>query len=314
MKHDIYIGSKSGIDPGQLKQRIEIQLRLEKELAHPWIDFRYIEIQPPANLNRVLTNRERDVIDQALEKEFLIGFEFPHVWRGRDIDPCVSESMDDILEIAHIARELNVSYVFTNPGDIIRNGNFTVERWEYAKEAHLEALQQMSEIYPVAGIENTNPLRHLESEIVYGFWGMVPEDLVSFDFIVFDMAHAQFAVNHFHAEKKIESIAALQQIHMRENLLLEDYIFDLKEKIQVVHVANAIGLGDLNQEGLKMSEGDADCGGVISKIIDNRTSPIRFIAEPSPIPYGLDYYELGELMYLEEKEIFEYCHKHLQPI
>jgi hypothetical protein len=303
---NILIGSKSGIDPAQLSQRIAIQLRLEQEMEHPDISFRYIEIQPPSNLNRCLTINERCTIEDALENNFVIGFEFPHIWSGRDIDPCVPEGPEDLLEIAQIARNVGASYLFTNPGDIGGN-SFNIQRWTSAKEAHLDILQQISEIHPVAGIENANPVRHLETESVSGFFGMLPEDLLLFNFVVLDIAHAQFTVNHFKAPGRLESITALGKIHNRNKLSLEDYITTLKDKIQVVHVANAVGLGDIDKEGLLMSEGEADCDNFITTILKARSSLIRFVSEPSNIPYGIDYHALGELMYSEEKEIFNIC-------
>jgi hypothetical protein len=303
---NIFIGSKSGTDPAQIAQRIEIQLRLEKELIHPNISFRYIEIQPPGNLNRDLMIEERRQVEYALENNFTIGFEFPHIWSGRDIDPCVVERSEDILEIAQIARNVGASYIFINPGDI-GDSNFNIQRWNNAKEAHLNILQQIKEIHPVVGIENTNPIRHLESRKVYGFFGMFPDDLFLFDFVVLDIAHAQFTVNHFQAQEKISSIFALEQIHNRWKLNLHDYTAILKDKIQVVHVANAVGLGDLDKEGLVMSEGEADCNVFITDILKNRSTPIRFVAEPSNIPYGIDFHALGDIMYSEEKEIFSAC-------
>ncbi len=74
-------------------------------------------------------------------------------------------------------------------------------------------------------------------------------------------------------------------------------------------MANAIGLGDIDKEGLLMSEGEADCGLFITNVLKNRTTPIRFVAEPSNIPYGIDFHALGDLMYSEEKEIFNICHE-----
>lgn len=303
---NVFIGSKSGIDPVQLSQRVEIQMRLEKEMNCPDISFRYVEIQPPSNLNRSLTIEERRTIEDALENDFMIGFEFPHIWSGRDIDPCVPEGVNDLLEIAFIAHKLDVSYIFSNPGDLA-NTTYDIHRWTHAKDAHLKVVEQICEIHSVAGIENTNPIRHLESEDVYGFFGMLPEDLNLFEFVVLDIAHAQFTVNHFQAHRKLESINALEQIHNRKKLGLEDYIYMLRDKIQVVHVANAVGLGDIDKEGLVMSEGEADCDNFITKILNTRSSPIRFVAEPSHIPYGIDYCALGELMYSEEKEIFKIC-------
>lgn len=303
---NISIGSKSGIDPIQLSQRVEIQMRLEREMNCSDISFRYVEIQPPSNLNRSLTIEERRTIEDALENDFMIGFEFPHIWSGRDVDPCVSEGMNDLLEIAVIAHNLNVSYMFSNPGDLV-NTAYDIQRWEHAKDAHLNVLEQICEIHPVAGIENANPVRHLDSESVCGFFGMLPEDLLLFNFVVLDIAHAQFTVNHFKAPRRLESITALGEIHNRNKLSLEDYITTLKDKIQVVHVANAVGLGDIDKEGLLMSEGEADCDNFITTILNTRSSPIRFVSEPSNIPYGIDYHALGELMYSEEKKIFEIC-------
>lgn len=303
---NIFIGSKSGIDPVQLSQRVEIQMRLEKEMNYPDISFRYVEIQPPSNLNRSLTIEERRTIEDALENNFMIGFEFPHIWSGRDIDPCVPEGMNDLLEIAIIAHSLDVSYMFSNPGDLV-NSAYDIHRWKHAKDAHLKAFEQICEIHPIVGIENTNPIRHLDSKAVCGFFGILPEDLNLFEFVVLDIAHAQFAVNHFQAQRKLESITVLEQIHNRNKLSLEDYIYMLRDKIQVVHVANAVGLGDIDKEGLVMSEGEADCDNFITKILNIRSSPIRFVAEPSHIPYGIDYQALGNLMYSEEKKIFKIC-------
>ncbi|MCP3924051.1 MAG: hypothetical protein GY714_15845 [Desulfobacterales bacterium] len=302
----IYIGSKSGIDPEQLSQRIEIQLRLELELNHPDISFRYIEIQPPGNLNRSLTKEEQYVIDIALDKNFVIGFEFPHLWNGRDIDPCDYKSAGDIITIAGIAKEVGASYIFTNPGDI-SNHPYDRQRWEKARKAHIDIMQQLSEVHSSVGMENTNPIRHLDGYSVYGYFGMVPEDLFLFDFITLDIAHAQFAVNHFNRNERIESIESLEAIHQRETLSLDDYADILKDKIQVIHAANAIGLGEIDKEGLKLSEGQADCTRFIERVLKNRTTSIHIIAEPSHIPYNIDYFELGTIMYEEEKVLFEIC-------
>ncbi len=302
----VFIGSKSGIESSQLENRIDIQLRLESELSHPDVSFRYIEVQPPSNLNRDLSVEEHRALDLALDKNFLIGFEFPHLWSGRDVDPCMPETMKDLLEIATIASELGVDYLFTNPGDL-SGASYNYMRWRRARDAHLEAIRRIREIHPCPGIENANPIRHLNSGIVCGFFGMVPEDLCLFDFVVLDIAHAQFTVNHFRTRQKMESVSAVGRIHKRSVLSLDDYVTILGDKIQVVHVADSIGLGSLDKEGLRLDEGEGGCKKFISQILEKRCSPIRFVAEPSPIPYGLNYHSLGEVMYLEEKKIFEIC-------
>ncbi len=307
----LHIGSKSGIDPAQIDNRIEIQLRLEDQFSHPEITFLYIEVQPPGNLNRGLTNQERKAIDRALDNGFRVGFEFPHLWSGRDIDPCVPESIKDMLEIAAIANDIGSSYLFTNAGDI-HGKNYNAARWGNARHAHLEVVNKIKKINNCFGIENTNPIRYLDNGTALGFFGMLPEDLLLFDFVVLDIAHAQFTVNHFNSQDRLESIRALGEIHKRKMLSLSDYAVILKDKIKVIHVANSTGLGDIDKEGLRISEGDADCRLFLTDIFENRNSPIHLIAEPSHIPYGLDYLTLGELMYLEEKEIFEICCKILK--
>ena len=88
-----------------------------------------------------------------------------------------------------------------------------------------------------------------------------------------------------------------------------DYIKILSEKIQVVHVANSLGLGELDKEGLTMKDGEADCKKVIIELLNNRLIPLVLVSEPSPYPYGLDYIALGNIMKDEQTEIFKICSK-----
>ena len=88
----------------------------------------------------------------------------------------------------------------------------------------------------------------------------------------------------------------------------------LKDKIQVVYVANSKGLGKLHKEDLRMSGGDADCNDFINKVLENRSTSIHLISDPNNIPYGIDYHRLGDVMYLEEKEIFKICIENLKKI
>ena len=303
----VFIGSKTGLNPTQINQRIDIQLDLESELTHSNISFRHIEIQPPNNLNRTISKKEQNAIDRAHDLGFSIGFEFPHIWNGLDIDPCIPGSIKNMIEIARIANGIGVRYMHTNPGDIFGD-IFNIERHEKAKNAHINVFDEIKKIHPRIAIENSNPIRHLSnSESTYGFFGIMPEDLLLFNFITLDIAHAQFVVNHFDSQKKIQPIRVLSQILNRTHLNLIDFIDILSDKIQVVHVANSSGLGDLDKEGLKMKDGDADCREIITGLIQNRLTPLILISEPSPYPYEIDYTSLGGIMRDEQVEIFNIC-------
>ena len=306
MMPEILIGAKSGTDPRQIEKRIEIQLRLAEELSHAFVNFRYIEIQPPGNLNRGFDSLEIQAIEKARSLGFSLGFELPHIWGGLDVDPCIDGSLEDILHLTRIANDLGVDYLFTNPGDLY-GSVFDHVRWTRNREIHEDMNLAMSEIHPCSGLENTNPLRHLSDGTVQGFFGMFPEDLAFFEFVVLDIAHAQFVVNNVESAEYLDNIRLLMDIHKRQSLSLNDFSDLLGEKIQVVHVANSKGKGLLEKEGLKIRDGDADCSAFLSNVLRTRQSPLRLVSEPSPIPYGMDYVELADLMYEEEKVIFDIC-------
>ncbi|MFX1535537.1 MAG: hypothetical protein ACFFDI_15025 [Promethearchaeota archaeon] len=227
----IYIGSKCVSHKEQVKNRLKVQMQLQKENKDDQISFNYLEIE----LRSQNLHDYQDLDDLLIPwfknigirpNDFLIGIELPYyIYLNNervpyDVHDCgLNDKYSRQIVDATLAQwnsfvdfltdsTLNIHHVSVDCGDVRSNASYRMpdldleEQWKSAREGHLQLLAVMKKMNDCVLFENIPAFRILQGydrfgsyEMATALFGCFPDDFVNLTDITFDTAHGIISAN-----------------------------------------------------------------------------------------------------------------------